>query len=135
MLALIVSWVGRHQVVGRRFPETKTGFWQVGHLKEWTLLRLEGHRSLEIVVHQCGEPAIDGELQQQGPKVEVAGVKPAQRVWSDSDHQIAAGVAYGVNHGADVVVAGGSERRTSAAEQVASAVPNLAAGRPSETGN
>ena len=44
-LALIVSWVGRHQVVGRRFPETKTGFRQVVHLKEWTLLRLEGHRS------------------------------------------------------------------------------------------
>ena len=41
-LALIVSWVGGHQVVGRRFPETKTGFWQVGHLKEWTLLRVQG---------------------------------------------------------------------------------------------
>jgi hypothetical protein len=106
-LALIVSWVGRHQVVRRRFPETETGFWQVVHLKEWTLLRLQGHRSFEIVVHQCGVPAVDGGLQQQGPKVEVAGVKPAQRVWSDSDHQIAVGVAYGVNHGAGVVVADG----------------------------
>ena len=44
-LALIVSWVGGHQVVGRRLPETKTGFGQVVHLKEWTLPRLEGHRS------------------------------------------------------------------------------------------
>ena len=127
--------VGGHQVVGRRLPEMKPGFWQVVHLKERTLLRLQGHRSFEIVVHQCGVPAVDGGLQQQGPEVEVAGVKLVQRIWSDSDHQVAAGVAYGVNHGADVVVAGGSQRRTSAVEQVASAVPNLAAGRPSETGN
>ena len=48
---------------------------------------------------------IHGGLQQQGPEVEVAGVKPAQWIRSDSDHQIAVGVAYGVNHGTDVVVA------------------------------
>ena len=30
-----------------------------------------------------------------------------QQIRSDSDHQIAVGVAYGVNHGADVVVADG----------------------------
>ena len=72
-LTLIVSWVGRHQVVGRRIPEMKTGFWQVVHLKERTLLRLQGHRSFEIVVHQCGVPSVDGGLQQQGPKVECRG--------------------------------------------------------------
>ena len=62
-LALIVSWVCGHQVVGRRFPETKTGFGQVVHLKELILLRLEGHRSFEIVVHQCGVPAVGRGLQ------------------------------------------------------------------------
>ena len=102
---LIVGWIGGHQVFFRPFRETKAGLGQVVHFKERMLMQLEEYRLCKVVIDQCGVPDAGRGFQQQCPEVKLAGVEPSQWVWCCGNHQVVVGVAHGVNHGADVVVA------------------------------